>query len=95
MADKGLTIGDLLPLGVLLNLPPFLGGSNQIAAEDAVKIQEIASSRIYIERAINEIKNFHIWDRVTPLHQMGLVNQMWAICAFCCNAQANIISACN
>ena len=95
MADKGFTIGDLLPLGVLLNLPPFLGGSNQIAAEDVVKIQEIASLRIHIERAINEIKNFHFWDRVTPLHQMGLVNQMWAICAFCCNTQANIISAYN
>lgn len=95
MADKGFIIRDLLPLGVLLNLPAFLGGSNQIAAEDVVKTQEIASLRIHMERAISKIKNFRIWDRVTPLHQMELVNQMWAICAFCCNAQANIISAFN
>lgn len=25
MADKGFTINDLLPLGVSLNIPPFLG----------------------------------------------------------------------
>ena len=92
MADKGFTIQDLLPLGVTLNLPPFLGASVQMAAEDVVATQEIASLRIHVERAINKIKNFHIWDRVVPLHQMGIVNQMWAVCAFCCNAQPNIIS---
>jgi hypothetical protein len=92
MADKGFTIQDLLPLGVSLNLPPFLGGSSQMPAEDVVKTQEIASLRIHIERAINKIKNFHIWDKVIPLHQFGVVNQMWAVCAILCNAQPNIIS---
>lgn len=92
MADKGFTIEDLLPLGIQLNLPPFLGGATQMSAEDVVQTQEIASLRIYIERAINKIKNFHIWDKVIPLHQFGLVNQMWAICAILCNAQPNIIS---
>jgi hypothetical protein len=93
MADKGFTIDDLLlPLGVDLRLPPFLGSSNQMAAVDVVLTQEIASLRIHVERAINKIKNFHIWDRVVPIHQLGLVNQMWAVCAFLCNAQPNIIS---
>ena len=55
-------------------------------------LQEIASLWIHVERAINKIKNFHIWDGVIPLHQLGVVNQMWAICAILCNAQANIIS---
>ena len=79
MADKGFTIQDLLPLGVTLTLPPFLGLSAHMAAEDVVATQEIASLRIHAERAINKIKNFHIWDRVVPLHQMGIVNQMWAV----------------
>jgi len=92
MADKGFTIGDLLPLGVSLNLPPFLGGSSQMPPEDIVRTQEIASLRIHIERAINKIKNFHVWARVIPLHQFGVVNQMWSVCAFLCNAQPNIIS---
>ena len=36
-------------------------------AEDVVKTQVIASLRIHVERAINKIKNFHIWDRITQL----------------------------
>ncbi|XP_068724860.1 uncharacterized protein [Montipora capricornis] len=92
MADKGFTIQDLLPLGVSLNIPPFLGSSSQMPPEDVVKTQEIASLHIHVERAINKIKNFHIWDGVIPLHQFGLVNQMWSVCAILCNAQPNIIS---
>ena len=92
MADKGLTIQDLLPLGVSVNIPPFLGSSTQMPAEDVVKTQEIASLCIHVERAINKIKNFHIWDGVIPLHHLGLANQMWSVCAILCNAQPNIIS---
>ena len=92
MADKGFTIQDLLPLGVSLNIPPFLGSSSQMPAEDVILTPEIASLRIHVERAINKIKNFHIWDGVVPLHQFGVVNQMWAVCAILCNAQTNIIS---
>ena len=92
MADKGFTIQDLLPLGVSLNIPPFLGSYAQMPANDVVRTQEIASLRIHVQRAINKIKNFHIWDGVVPLHQFGVVNQMWAICAILCNAQSNIIS---
>ena len=66
MADKGFTIEDLLPLGVKLNIPPFLGSSGQMPAEDVLRTQQIASLRIHIERAINKIKNFHIWDGVIP-----------------------------
>ena len=42
MADKGFTISDILPLGVSLNIPPFLGTSTQMPPEDVVRTQEIA-----------------------------------------------------
>ncbi|XP_068734587.1 uncharacterized protein [Montipora capricornis] len=45
MADKGFTVEDLLPLGVSLNIRPFLGQSQQMPAEDVVKTQVIASLR--------------------------------------------------
>jgi len=89
MADKGFTLQDLLPLGVSLNIPPFLGSSAQMPAQDVVHTQEICCLRIHVERAINKIKKFHIWDGVVPLHQFGVVIQM---CAILCNAQSNIIS---
>ena len=92
MADKGFTIQDLLPVSVSLNIPPFLGSSAQMPAEDVVKTQEIASLRIHVERAINKIKNFHIWDSVVSLSLFGIVNQMWTVCAHLCNVQDPIIS---
>ena len=58
MADKGFTIQDLLPLRVSLNIPPFLGSSAQMPANDVVCTQEFASLRIHDERAINKKKIF-------------------------------------
>ena len=92
MADKGFTISDLLPLGVSLNIPPFLGQNSQMSAEDVVMTQTIASVRIHIERAINKIKNFRIWQGDFPLSLIGVANQMWAVCSFLCNAQDPLIS---
>lgn len=92
MADKGFQIDDILPLGVGNNIPPFLGGDEQMSPEDVIKIQQIASVRIHVERAINKIKNFHIWDRVIPLSTFGVANQMWTVCAFLCNAHDPLIS---
>ena len=48
MADKGFTIEDLLPLGVCLNITPFLGQSLKMPAEDVVKTQVIVSLRIHV-----------------------------------------------
>ena len=53
MADKGFTIEDLLPLGVSLNIPPFLGNKGQMSPEKVALTQTIASLRIHVERAIN------------------------------------------
>ena len=93
MADKGFTIEDILPLGVSLNIPSFLGMSDQMSAEDVIATQEIASLRIHVERAINKVKNFLIFDGVIPLSLFGVVNQMWCVCAILCNMQDPIISA--
>jgi len=92
MADTGFTIQDLLPVGVSLNIQPFLGSYVQMPAEDVVKTQEIASLRIHVERAINKVKNFHIWDSIVPLSLFDIVNQMWTVCAHLCNVQDPIVS---
>ena len=92
MADKGFQIQDILPLGVSLNIPPFLGGNSQMTAEDVVRTQQIASVRIHGERAINKIKNFRIWEGVVPLSLFSVLNQMWTVCAFLCNTQDPLIS---
>ena len=91
MADKGFTVKDLLPPDVGLNIPPFLGSQEQMSPED-VKTQSIASLRMHVERAINKIKNFRIWDGIVPLNLFGVVNQMWTVCALLCNLKKPIIS---
>ena len=87
MADKGFTIEDILPLRVSLNIPPFLGSQGHMRVQrNVTKTQEIACLRIHVERAVNKIKNFYIWDSVVPFSIFGVVNQMWAVCAFLCNS---------
>ena len=40
MADKGLTIQDLLPLGTSLNIPPFLGQFEQMNPENVIRVTD-------------------------------------------------------
>ena len=63
-----------------------------MSAEQVVQTQQIAGLRIHVERAINKIKNFHIWDGVVLISLFGVVNQMWAVCSFLCNLQDPILS---
>ena len=72
--------------------PTLLGSDAQMSAEDVVRTQQIASLRIHVERAINKIKNFRIWNGVVPLSLFSVVNQMWTVCAFLCNTQDPLIS---
>jgi len=65
MVDKGFDIAEyLIPLGVKLNIPPFLRGKEQFSHKELVENRRIASLRIHVERAMERIKNYHIFDRV-------------------------------
>ena len=67
MADKGFQIQDLLaPLGVRLNIPPFLNSNHQMPANDVILTKNIAHLRIHVERAIGRVKEFHILQNVLP-----------------------------
>ena len=65
MADRGFDIQDeLTPLGIRLNIPPFLKGKIQLDKEELIETRRIASLHMHVERAIE--KNYHIFDRVIP-----------------------------
>lgn len=81
MADKGFRIDDLVEeIGVKLNIPPFLR-RDQFTIEQAQETQEIAALRIHVERRIQRIKCFHLFDRLIPISLALMGNQMWTICA--------------
>lgn len=92
MADKGFRIADLLEKkGVGLNLPPFL--HNRTFSEQEVReTQDIASVRIHVERRIQRIKSFHIFDRPIPLTLAPLINQIWTVVAILTNFQSDLIA---
>ena len=50
MADRGFDIqDDLTPLGVKVNIPPFLKGRKQLDEGEMIETRWIASLRIHVE----------------------------------------------
>ncbi|CAN7947907.1 unnamed protein product, partial [Ixodes hexagonus] len=91
MADKGFRIDDLTEeIGVDLNIPPFLR-SDQFTAKETQETQDIAALRIHVERRIQRIKCFHVFDRPISISLVPLANQMWAICAILSNFQSPLM----
>ena len=56
MADRGFLINDMLPPGILLNVPPMLNETGQLTEDERARTRRIASVRIHVERAIERIK---------------------------------------
>lgn len=92
MADKGFTIyKQLEKLSVGLNIPPFLQGGRQFSPVEVSETQQIAAVRIHVERAIERIKRYDIFNTAIPLSLLGSINQIWAVCAMLTNFQGPLI----
>ena len=86
MADRGFNIqDDLTPLGVRINIPPFLKRKEQLDGEELIETRRIASLRIHVERAMERIKNYRIFDRTIPSSLMEVTEQMFFVCAVLTN----------
>ena len=86
MADRGFTIAeDLFARRVKLNISPFLKGKPQFSEEDTIITRRVASVRIHVERAIQRIKSFRIFERTIPSSFLDILDDMLLICATLCN----------
>lgn len=86
MADRGFDIqDDLTPIGVFINIPPFLKGKPQLDEKERVETRRIASLRIHVERAMERIKNYHILDRTIPASLTNVSEQIFTVCAILSN----------
>ena len=84
MADRGFTIEDILPTGVTLNVPPKLNETGQLTENERLTTRRIASIRIQVERAIEQIKNYQILHNI-PNTIHNSVNQTFFVCAILTN----------
>ena len=93
MADRGFTVKDYTDnLNIKLVIPAFLKGRDQLSEEEVIQTQQIASERIHVERMIQRLKTYHIFDRVIPMNMMGSLNQIITVCALLSNFQDPIIA---
>lgn len=73
--------GDL-PAGVILNIPAFMNGQDQLSKEDEILTRRIASVRVHVEMAIARIKSFRIMQQVFPLNSVEHRDKIWTICSY-------------
>ena len=92
MADRGFDIESDLPIGVQLNIPPFLNGKPQLDLKDELKTRRIASVRVHVERAIARIKNYRILQTNFQLSMAPDLNKIWIICCYLVNFLAPLIA---
>ena len=84
---------DLAPMGVKLNIPPFLKGKGQFEEDELVETRSIAKFRIHVERAIERIKNYHILDYAPiTLCLSGIIDQIFFVCAMLTNFLPPLVS---
>ena len=92
MADQEFVIYDeLKELGVVLNIPCFLAGRDQLTAAEVKESQSIASVHIHVERAIQRVKKFRVLRNEIPRSFHGSVNQIWTVCCMLCNFMTPLI----
>ena len=81
MADRGFDIGDECALhNIDLNIPPFRYGRGQLSATEVVQTRRIASLRIHVERAINQIKRYRILEAAVPISMTNTIDQIFYVC---------------
>ena len=93
MTDRGFTICEYTDvLDVELIIPAFLKGRDRLSEAEIVRSQQIAANeRIHVERMIQRLNCYHVFDRKLPLTMVGSINQIITVCSLLCNFQEPIV----
>ena len=83
MADKGFLIQDeLAARQAHLVIPPLLKKKPQFSEEELDRTRSVANLRIHVERCMERIKNYHIFDRAFPISMVDSASDIFVvICA--------------
>ena len=92
MADKGFTSqGLLVPLGVRLNMPPFLQSNTQMPASDVFTTRKIARLRVHVERAIRRVKDYRILQGSLPASMWDCFSGIIYVCCMLTNFEPPLV----
>ena len=77
---KGFTIqDDLASVGAKLTMPHFLKGKKQFTKSESKHNKKIASLQIHVERYMERIKNWLIFDRPVPVSMSDIASDIWFV----------------
>ncbi|XP_068730328.1 uncharacterized protein [Montipora capricornis] len=86
VADRGFNIREILTKKkVYLNIPPFPKKGKQFSRAATKSTWQIACVRIHVERAIERLKDFKIFQGIIPLTLAPLANHLLVVCGGLCN----------
>ena len=85
LADKGFLIQDIVPVGVSVNVPPFLN-HGKLTESEAIATKAIARCRIHVERANACLKSFKVLSYIPP-YLRCYANKLFQVCAALVNLQ--------
>ena len=92
MVDRGFNVQDLLLVKqVKLYMPPFTKGQIQFTKQKVKRGQDIAKARIHVERAIERVKRFRIFNSVIPLTMKDVLDDIVLVCAALTNLMPPLI----
>ena len=85
MVDRGFDISNIVPDRVTVNMPAFLAGRDQMTAAETEETMSIASVRIHVERAVEQMKTYHILDGTLPNTLSPYATQIVTVCGLLTN----------
>ena len=92
MVDFGFNVqGFLLTKQVKLYMPPFTKGQEQFTKVNVLQGWAIAKARIHVERAIQHLKRFRLFQSVVPLTLKDTLDDMVIVCAALTNLPPPLI----
>ncbi|KAL1468271.1 hypothetical protein MTO96_041598 [Rhipicephalus appendiculatus] len=93
MVDRGFFIDDLCSaraIGVIR--PPFAKKDSQFSRNDALRTADIARARVHVERAIQRVKIFKLFNSTLSWEMLPHVNELFAIACGLTNLCAPILA---
>ncbi|XP_077541964.1 uncharacterized protein LOC144154270 [Haemaphysalis longicornis] len=93
MVDRGFFIDELCSArAVGIVRPPFAGKASQFSHSDAISTADIARARVHVERVIQRIKIFKIFNCTIPWEMLPHIDQLFTVACGLTNLCAPILA---